>query len=195
MVSPESEMCPIAFKEWAGVCDAMIEGRQSVIIRKGGITESAGPGQFDPEHREFWLYPTWVHQAEQGLRSGSGTPVRAQPAGHEGSISIGGFVCIDLFARVDSERSVSSLEEFHIFTAETILKRFHYRRPGFWVLSARVWRRDPAYTVAKAPDQAGCKTWVELPEPLSTRGLHPVLDDDEWMRRRDRLLSVLDRQI
>ena len=69
MVTPPPESCAVAFKEWAGVCDALIEGRQTIIIRKGGISEGAGPGVFVPEHAEFWLYPTWVHQAEQGLRS------------------------------------------------------------------------------------------------------------------------------
>ena len=64
------ETCPIAFKEWAGVCAALAEGRQSLIVRKGGIAE--GPRGFAPEHDVFWLYPTQVHQAEQGLRIDAG---------------------------------------------------------------------------------------------------------------------------
>ena len=36
--------------------------------------------------------------------------------------------------------------------------------------------------------------YVELDEPLSTAGLKPVLDDDEWARRRDRLRSALDHE-
>ena len=67
MVSPPVDSCAVAFKEWAGICDALIAGRQSIVVRKGGISESAGPGVFVPEHSEFWLFPTWVHQAEQGL--------------------------------------------------------------------------------------------------------------------------------
>jgi len=50
----------------ARICDALAEGRQSLILRKGGIAE--GPRGFVPEHDTFWLYPTHVHQAEQGLR-------------------------------------------------------------------------------------------------------------------------------
>ena len=37
------ETCSIAFKEWAGVCAALAEGRQSLIVRKGGIAE--GPAR------------------------------------------------------------------------------------------------------------------------------------------------------
>src|SRR5262249_33425513 len=61
-MSPPARTCAIAFKEWAGVCDALIQGRQTIIVRKGGISEGAGPGSFVPEHAEFWIYPTWVHQ-------------------------------------------------------------------------------------------------------------------------------------
>src|SRR4051794_27585132 len=58
--------CGVAFKEWAGVCDALEDGRQSLILRKGGIDE--GPSGFVPEHPAFWLYPTRRHEGEQGLR-------------------------------------------------------------------------------------------------------------------------------
>ena len=68
MLNRGSESCRIAFKEWASVCDALLEGRQTIILRKGGISEGTAPGLFVPEHSEFWLYPTWVHQAEQGVR-------------------------------------------------------------------------------------------------------------------------------
>ena len=35
-------MLRIAFKEWAAVCRALASGRQSLIIRKGGIAEAGG---------------------------------------------------------------------------------------------------------------------------------------------------------
>src|SRR3954449_9255456 len=72
--------CGIAFKEWAGVCDALLEGRQSLIVRKGGIAE--GPRGFAPEHEAFWLYPTHVHEAEHGLRGAAApSPPVGEPPG------------------------------------------------------------------------------------------------------------------
>src|SRR4051794_18592616 len=54
-----------AFKEWAVICQALAQGRQAIILRKGGIAE---PGAaFEPEHRRFWLYPTWLHQKAEAL--------------------------------------------------------------------------------------------------------------------------------
>ena len=48
------------FKEWSLVCDALGRGRQSVILRKGGIAE--GRGGFSFRHREFFLFPTFFHE-------------------------------------------------------------------------------------------------------------------------------------
>src|ERR1700758_4161905 len=55
-----------AFKEWAVICKALAEGRQALILRKGGIAETGGT--FHVEHTRFWLFPTYVHQQETGIR-------------------------------------------------------------------------------------------------------------------------------
>src|SRR6202030_431769 len=54
-----------AFKEWAVICRALAEGRQTLILRKGGIAER-GP-VFEPEAPRCWLYPTWLHQKAAAL--------------------------------------------------------------------------------------------------------------------------------
>ena len=55
-----------AFKEWAVICEALGEGRQVLILRKGGIAEARG--EFTIEHRRFWLFPTYVHQQSSGIK-------------------------------------------------------------------------------------------------------------------------------
>src|SRR5262245_49882113 len=55
-----------AFKEWAVICKALAGGQQALILRKGGIAEAGG--DFRVEHTRFWLFPTYVHQQEGGLR-------------------------------------------------------------------------------------------------------------------------------
>jgi hypothetical protein len=190
-VSCTGESCAIAFKEWASVCDALLAGRQTIILRKGGISEGQAPGTFVPEHSEFWLYPTWVHQAEQGVRetpAGASVP-SAQP--RDGTVPIDALVRVDLLGYLDSEQRLPALEDHHILTAETVLKRFHYRKPGLWILGARVWRREPGFEIPVMAAYAGCKTWVKLREPLATNGLFPVLDDTIWTERRLRVEAIL----
>ena len=180
--------CSVAFKEWAGVCDALADGRQSIILRKGGIREEPGPGAFVPEHDEFWLYPTAVHQAQQGLRS----DVAPRPAFVPGpAIPISLLARVELIGRIRDEARLPALEDFHVLTAETVRSRFHYRTPGLWALATRIRRREPAFRVAATPEHAGCKTWVFLDEPLPTSGLTAVLDDAEWSSRLARLKSLL----
>ncbi len=193
MVSLPPESSNIAFKEWSGVCDALIDGRQTVIFRKGGISEAAGPGQFAPEHAAFWLYPTWSHQSQTGLRSLGEETANIHPtAPHpEAPISIRGFVCLGLVGCIKCEDALPPFRPLHCLEDETILKRFHYRRPGLWVLAARVWRREPAFSVFPTPQYAGCATWVILKQPLPTSGLTPVLDDTQWAQQCDRIRFLL----
>jgi hypothetical protein len=184
---PLPERCGVAFKEWAGVCDALAEGRQSLILRKGGIAE--GPAGFVPEHPAFWLYPTHVHQAEQGLKAAATRPSPSRSPG--GPVAIRALALVETVAYLDRPEALPALEGWHVWTEETVAKRFHYRKPGLWVLGVRVFVRPVPWTIVETPERAGCKTWVTLDPPSSTAGLVPVLDAAEQARRRERLAEVL----
>ena len=55
-----------ALKEWAVICRALADGRQALLLRKGGIAET--DGDFRLEHDRFWFFPTYVHQQRTGTR-------------------------------------------------------------------------------------------------------------------------------
>jgi len=179
--------CGIAFKEWAGVCEALATGRQSLILRKGGIEE--GPGGFLPEHPAFWLYPTHVHQGEQGLKPDAPAPDAMEPLA--GTVGLSALALVERIGRVERLDRLPALEGLHVWTAETVEKRFHYRRPGLWVLAVRVYRRSDPLAVPVTPEHAGCKTWVPLDPAISTAGLAPALSDADFRRQLDRLLDAL----
>ena len=51
---------------WGAAVLALLDGRQRVLLRKGGIRE-AGPGRdFAVEHRAFVLLPTYFHAQDLG---------------------------------------------------------------------------------------------------------------------------------
>ncbi len=189
MVDPTAT-CAIAFKEWAGVCDALAQGVQSIILRKGGIREVAGPGVFEPEHDEFWLYPTAVHQAQQGLRT-IAEATAAHPAVEAGLVAIGALARVEMIGYVGDASRLPALEAFHVLTEETVRKRFEYRKPGLWILAARIWRRETAYAIMETPEYAGCKTWVTLEAALPTSDLIPAVPDGSWSERLRRLEAIL----
>ena len=169
--------CAIAFKEWEGICAALASGRQSLILRKGGIDE--GPGGFTPEHPAFWLYPTKVHQAEQGLKveeTGS-TGLADTP---EGVVPIELLAIVKGIGRVEQPEALAALDPFHCWTQATVEKRFFYRQPGLWVLGVRVYRLPDPLRIEVTSDQLGCKTWVPLVQSISTQEAIAVLDDDRF---------------
>jgi hypothetical protein len=180
--------CAVGFKEWSGVCDALAVGDQVLILRKGGIAE--GPGGFTPEHPFFWLYPTHVHEVQQGLRSQAERLAPGSSAAPAGTVAIRALAAVEAVRRIEREEDLDALEGFHVWTSETVHKRFRYRGPGLWALLVRVWvRMRPAGLIA-TPEQLGCKTWVDLDPPLPTAGLAPALDDESWRRRRDALPAL-----
>lgn len=182
--SPLPESCAVAFKEWAGVCQALRDGRQTIILRKGGVSE--GPDGFRPEHDAFWLYPTSVHQQEQGLRDGYGRP--AELAESEVALDlIAHVVSVDFVDRLDT---LDRLESEHVWTAETVRKRFQYRTPGLWVLGVRIYRREMPWRIPVTAEHVGCKSWVPLDAPLATEPSVPVLEREEFVKRLGLLSPV-----
>jgi hypothetical protein len=189
MTRPDAlpESCAVAFKEWAGVCRALASGRQSLILRKGGVLE--GPGGFAPEHDAFWLYPTHVHEAGQGLKAGSNGP--GPSPSEPGRVELGALAVVEFVGYVDRPELLDDLADLHAWTEETVLRRFHYRRPGLWVLGVRVYRRPEPWSIEPTPAQAGCKSWVPLDDPLPTSSLAAVLSEAEHARAMDRLRSAV----
>ena len=59
--------CQVALKEWAVTVDALAQGTQILLLRKGGIHEEGK--DFRVIHPEFLLYPTYEHQREDLLKA------------------------------------------------------------------------------------------------------------------------------
>jgi hypothetical protein len=183
--------CGSAFKEWAGVCEALSDGRQSLILRKGGIAE--GPGGFVPDQSLFWLYPTHVHEAEQGLRVPRDQALVSDNPSPD-LVEVRTLVETGPIGWVDRRETLLELEELHVWNEETVERRFQYRKPGLWVLGVRAYRRQEPWLVPVTPDHAGCKTWVPLDPPLETDGVVPVLGDQEYHQVMDHIRVLLNNE-
>src|SRR5436305_3871382 len=103
----------VALKEWASVCRALERGTQVILLRKGGIYEAAG--EFEVEHRQFLLFPTYLHQdlkmlkpqAQGGFESRAAEPAQVR-------ISAAGEVTDIL--QLSSRRQMDAIDEQHIWT-------------------------------------------------------------------------------
>ncbi|MBX9624822.1 MAG: DUF1802 family protein [Gemmataceae bacterium] len=185
-------MLGIAFKEWAVICRALGEGRQALILRKGGIAEAGGV--FRPEHDRFLLYPSFFHEQH---RAGITPDLLPLLDAAEAARPPAGVLRLRVYADVAAVHHVAdldrllSLDGLHGWTADTVRQRFHYRMPGLYVLVVRVYRLAEPVDRVDRPEYAGCKTWVELDEPVSTAGAVSVLSDEAFADYRRRVEAAL----
>jgi hypothetical protein len=178
----------VAFKEWAVMCKALAEGRQAIILRKGGVAERGGT--FRAEHTRFWLYPTYVHQQEGGVID-EWRPLLEQAKAErppQGVVRFTHFVEVPGIYHVSDLAKAFRLASLHGWTQETVEARFNYHTPGLYVLPARVHRSAQTFEIPELAHYAGCKSWVELDRPLAAEG-EPVLAEAAF----DAVLSALDR--
>ena len=168
-----------AFKEWAVICKALAEGKQALIIRKGGITEPQD--EFRLEHTRFWLFPTYTHQEDEGIRSEAQPLLRQAQAERPpaGTVRISHFAEVTGVYHVHDETLALILAHLHYWSEDTIRKRFGYRAPGLYIMPVRVYKAREVFELPDAASYQGCRTWVELERDLPTDGATPVLSDDE----------------
>ena len=57
----------LALKEWSIVCKALESGKQSILLRKGGILEYKNG--FEVSQKIFLFYPTLEHQAREYVQA------------------------------------------------------------------------------------------------------------------------------
>jgi hypothetical protein len=184
-----SDTLNVAFKEWAVICRALAEGRQALIMRKGGIAE-AGAG-FRPEHPRFWLFPTYTHQQRTGIKP-EAIPLLDQAEAERppaGTIRLTHFAEVAGIYHVHDLVAALILAHLHLWSEDTVRQRFAYREPGLYLLPVRVYRAPQGFDLPDTPVYAGCRTWVQLDQALPTAGAVPVLADEAF---RD-LLGSLDR--
>lgn len=182
----------IGFKEWQVVCDALASGRQSILLRKGGIHE--GREGFSFAHESFFLFPTRFHALADQVREGE---VRAMPEWQPGE-----EICVTHHVRVlwantlTEWGSVAALEPEHIYSEQTVRDRFDWQGKGMATGSihlalARVSQLAEPWTFPYEAKYGGCRSWLQLPEPPmdAISNARPVLGDAEFSRLSERLLA------
>ena len=155
----------IGFKEWQVVCDALASGRQSMLLRKGGIHE--GRQGFSFAHESFFLFPTRFHVLADQVREGN---VVVQPEWHPGDmIRITHHAeAVSAVTLTDWEK-VAALEPFQIYSEQTVRDRFDWEGKGMasGSIHVAVVRIRELATPWEFPYEArygGCRSWVNLPD-------------------------------
>jgi hypothetical protein len=186
---PLSDHLTIALKEWHTVCRALASGRQTILLRKGGIYESSG--EFVLQHRQFVFFPTFVHQKLEMLKDdahGDFTPHASEPANV--ILDVAGEVT-DIIELRDRAQ-MNGIDREHIWTPPLIDMRFSYRPENpLYLLIVRAHRLHEPVTMPNTVEYVGCKSWVTLARAIETRGATPALGDLAFETRRQSIRKAI----
>lgn len=161
-----SAMTITGFKEWQVVCDALATGRQSLILRKGGIHE--GRAGFSFAYDSFLLFPTRFHAQGDHIREGQAI---ALPEWQPGDIvRVTHHATVLQAVTLTRWDDVAALEPFHIYTTETVRQRFDWEGKGMatgsiHVALVMVRPLPQTWEFPYQPSFGGCRSWLELPNP------------------------------
>ncbi|MFN8035212.1 MAG: DUF1802 family protein [Acidimicrobiia bacterium] len=151
-----------AFKEWAVVVHALLEGEQILDVRKGGLREDGR--HFGMQSTRFWLYPTAEHQRAELLKPAYRHWVDLAAGSRVGGpIAVAGWADVVGTATVTEPEVLDALGSKLIWTDEYVESRLKWKhRDPLWVLALRVHRLAEPVTVAWDDEYGGCTSWVTL---------------------------------
>jgi len=183
-----------ALKEWAVVQRSLIEGHQIILIRKGGLIEENG--EFALQARRFLLYPTYEHETERlgDVQDCFGKWLLEEEENKPpaGEIRFEAFAEVTDIIKLEAREPLIRLSPTHIWKQQFIDLRFDWEpyKPVF-VLVLRAYKLPEPVTMPVLSQYGGCRSWIELVEPVSTEGATPAISDEFFNRRRELTLKVL----
>jgi hypothetical protein len=181
-----------ALKEWSAVVHALLDGRQRVLLRKGGIGEK----RFDVAAQEFLLFPTVAHSHAQRVRP-EHRDLIAVAAGDSNNEHVLVRAAAKVVAAVSVNRSdnLDEIEDLHIWTADSVRQdRLDFRpKHKLAVLVVQAIPLVEPVELPRTPDYAGCISWVQLPVLASVnfRLAAPVHNDASLRRVAGRVRDAV----
>ena len=151
-----------ALKEWATVVKALEQGKQTVILRKGGILETASG--FNIESKRFFLFPTWENQETKHVKPEFhdflNEVLDKKP--DEGFNKISSYAEILFEKDVESNDVINNLSSFHVWSDSYIQERRNWmpEKPMKAVFLKTI--KIPEINLPLEPEFSGCKSWIEL---------------------------------
>ena len=172
----------IALKEWAVHIKALGNGRQTVILRKGGISEETK--HFQVQSSRFFLYPTYEHQKKGLIQAECHWMLEETLAEWgEGMQKVPLIYAAEVVGErlIFDEQQLIDLSAFHIGTPLFATERLHWKKQQpLHALMLRVYRRSVPIEVQVKSEYAGCKSWLQLDELSELPSGSEAFDSHIW---------------
>ena len=183
----------IALKEWAIVCKALEDGKQMLLLRKGGIMEYRKG--FEVKHNEFLLYPTFEHQSIESIKAEYKEKLkeileeqnkyynnnRKKIDKDNKNFNIVSNNIIKLLAKVEDvieisdKLTLSELRDYHIWSDEYVTMRMNYNpSKPMSVLLLRIYKIRKPLIVDINDKWAGCKSWIDIETDREFQNSHKL---------------------
>lgn len=171
----------IALKEWAIICKALEDGKQMLLLRKGGIMEYRKG--FEVKHNEFLLYPTFEHQSIESIKAEYKEKIKEISEEHnisynnnrkkidknDNNFNTASNIIIKLLAKVEDvieisdKFTLSELRDYHIWSDEYVTMRMNYNpSKPMNILLLRIYKIRKPLIVDINDKWAGCKSWIDI---------------------------------
>ena len=151
-----------ALKEWATIVKALENGKQTIILRKGGILETASG--FEIIAKKFLLFPTWEHQEIKHVKPEYHNLLNQtlDNKPKEGYNTITSIAEVLDHKDISSNKIIDNLSSFHVWSDEYIKERINWMpEKPLKAIFLKVYT-FPQIEIPLQSDFEGCKSWIEL---------------------------------
>ncbi|MHA7964603.1 DUF1802 family protein [Paenibacillus sp. CAU 1782] len=188
-MSVEDNGQPVALKEWAVSVKALQEGKQIIVMRKGGIIEETR--DFRLLSHSFYLMPAYEHQRKDLLKP----PYRDDMdetlrdwSPEMDTMTLSAYAEVSDDIEIRDQETLDRLREFHIWNDTFAEERLKWKRKNpLHLLILKVYALDQPLTIPMKPAYTGCKSWVRLEDEVSRRELTQVVPESKFVEERDRI--------
>ena len=151
-----------ALKEWSAAVHAMLDGRQTVLLRKGGIGEK----RFAVTASRFLLFPTVAHSHTERVRPEHRDLLDAAAGDRpDDAVIVRAGAKVVAAVEVNRPEALEEIAQLHIWTAQSVrADRLDFRpKHRLTVLVVQASPLVEPMRLTRTPEYAGCKSWVPLP--------------------------------
>lgn len=182
-----------ALKEWASAIQALENGRQIMVMRKGGIVEETK--HFELKSPAFYLYPTYEHQRKELIKSSDQSYVEeslAEWVPEASTVRITSYAEVTQDLEIRDQEMLDRLLEYHMWTADFAESRLKWKKKDpLHVLILRVYRLQEPMEIPVLPEYNGCRSWISIPNGLVPREMTPVLNVADFAEQVQKINETL----
>lgn len=183
-----------ALKEWSVAVDAIAQGDQIILLRKGGIQEEKG--RFRTQSEQVILFPTFEHQKPELLKPEYQSLVTPVASGwHPEKITLKTWAQIThIFLTTEADK-VHALSDFHIWQPELATERLKWKpKQPLYILALRAYSLAHPVEIAWDPEAyGGCRSWVSLDQSIDVDTTHPAIDTDAYSAKVKQIEAIIAR--